>query len=853
MTSRFQDVLAGREDNYLFPFYWQHGNHTDRLPEQIERIFQSGCRGLCVESRTHEDFCREGWWRDMDIILAECEKRGMQVYILDDKHFPTGYANGAIRDKYPELRQWELIERHVDVIGPMAEASVLVRGGNADEILLSAYAYPRKKGEEELYGEPIELTSYIQEDTLTWDIPKGCYRIFFLYRSRRGGRAHYIDMLSKESVSVLIKEVYEPHYEHYARYFGNTLAGFFSDEPSLGNMIVDVQRVDRGMYERRVGSAGLALPYRDEVLSLMNEELGYDAACYLPELWYFGEHSPAVRLAYMNAVTKLYSECFCQALGDWCRARGVLYIGHIIEDMNAHARLHCSAGHYFRSLAGQDMSGIDVVLHQVMPGFADYIHTASCSGGVSDPGFYHYLLGQLASSMAHQYPLTKGRAMCEVFGAYGWGEGAPMMKWLLDFLLVRGINYFVPHAFSPNYPDPDCPPHFGAEGHDPQLEGFGALMRYTNRMAHLLSGGVHRAQAAILYHAEGEWMNEFGNAMLTEKPARALYDRQLSYDIVCADVLCDDAMTSVEGGSLVIGRERFGALIVPYAERLPQKILSRLSQLEEKGVYIVFADRSPKDSGFLALPCEVLADELISRGVYGIRLEKAHPHLRVYHVEHEGKATFFFFNESPDTPYEGGVTLPCEGSFVRMRLLEDLMYDDSAEKGKALLSLLPGQSEVWVFGEASGTLKAVSCNVKKTLSPMMTVSLADSDDLSSFKPYTVTDRLVSITSQEGMRRFAGKIRYAFTLRAEEGWMAPMLDLGAVGETARLFVNGKDLGIRVAAPYCFSLSEALRVGDNEIVVEVANTLAYRQRDHFSHYLTLRPSGLLGPITLSYYQK
>ena len=128
--------------------------------------------------------------------------------------------------------------------------------------------------------------------------------------------------------------------------------------------------------------------------------------------------------------------------------------------MNAHARLWCSAGHYFRALDGQDMSGIDIVLHQVMPGYAHYISAASCAGGRVDPGFFHYVLGQLGASSAHLNTLQNGRAMCEVFGAYGWAEGLPMMKWLMDFLLVRGINRFVPHAFSPDFPDPDAPPNF---------------------------------------------------------------------------------------------------------------------------------------------------------------------------------------------------------------------------------------------------------------------------------------------------------------------------------------------------------------------------------------------------------
>ena len=112
-NSRLHDVLHRREDNYLLPFYWQHGTHRDRIPAQIRRIRDSGCRALCVESRPHPDFCGPDWWADMDIILAECEKLGMKVWILDDKRFPTGYANGMIAKKYPHLRQWTLVERHV--------------------------------------------------------------------------------------------------------------------------------------------------------------------------------------------------------------------------------------------------------------------------------------------------------------------------------------------------------------------------------------------------------------------------------------------------------------------------------------------------------------------------------------------------------------------------------------------------------------------------------------------------------------------------------------------------------------------------------------------------------------------
>ena len=154
--------------------------------------------------------------------------------------------------------------------------------------------------------------------------------------------------------------------------------------------------------------------------------------------------------------------------------------------MNAHARMAYSAGHYFRALDGQHMAGIDVVLHQIVPGFSSCTHTASISGGIAGiAAFFDNVLAKLAASHAHIQPHMKGRAMCEVFGAYGWAEGASMMKGLLDHMLVRGINHFVPHAFSPVFPNPDCPPHFGegADAHLPRYEPGG----YGNKVARLVA------------------------------------------------------------------------------------------------------------------------------------------------------------------------------------------------------------------------------------------------------------------------------------------------------------------------------------------------------------------------------
>ncbi len=98
---------------------------------------------------------------------------------------------------------------------------------------------------------------------------------------------------------------------------------------------------------------------------------------------YRGESKQAakIRYNYMSLVSELYSQHFSQRIGRWCREHKVDYIGHVIEDNNAHTRLGYGAGHFFQSMKGQSMAGIDVVLHQLMPQQNDGYFEAMTSTG----------------------------------------------------------------------------------------------------------------------------------------------------------------------------------------------------------------------------------------------------------------------------------------------------------------------------------------------------------------------------------------------------------------------------------------------------------------------------------------
>ncbi len=130
---------------------------------------------------------------------------------------------------------------------------------------------------------------------------------------------------------------------------------------------------------------------------------------------------------------------------------------------------------------------------------------------------------------------------------------------------------------------------------------------------------------------------------------------------------------------------------------------------------------------------------------------------------------------------------------------------------------------------------------------------------------------------EEAKRFAGAARYTITVdvpaRPADVWT---LDLGDVRESARVWVNGKPAGVVVAHPFRIDLGGLLQPGANELAIEVTNLSANRIRDldvrgvdwkkfHDINFVShmykpfdasvweLKPSGLLGPVTLTPYRE
>lgn len=894
MEKRVVELLNDQAENYIFPFFWQHGEEETVLREYMQAIQSCGIQAVCVECRPHPDFCGPKWWQDFDVIMDEARKRGMKVWLLDDAHFPTGYANGALENADPELCKQYLSFNTVDVCGPMPQAvldvaplarhtpnplsggaaSMLMGGAKQrefdDDKLLAVVAINVIKGNK-LGEEVIDLTELVKDGRLVWNAPYGMWRIFVLYNTRNGGgRTDYINVLDRESCRLLIDAVYEPHYERYKDDFGKTFVGFFSDEPLFGNTVGFAM-------DESIGRKNMPLPWSKDVPAMLRERLGDNWTSLLPALWTDFKDSnlnAKVRYAYMDTVTRLVEENFSKQIGEWCSERGVEYIGHLIEDNNQHSRLGCSLGHFFRGQTGQHMAGIDNIGGQVL--LAGENHTRKGFMAPGDGEFYHFTLGKLASSGAHIDPKKMGRAMCETFGAYGWSCGVRLMKYLTDHFLVRGVNHYVPHAFSPKeFPDPDCPPHFYAHGLNPQFRHFRRLMRYMNRACHLINGGKHIAPAALLYHGEAEWT---GGYMYLQKPARELMENQIDFDILPSDLFSDmDAFGASFDGELHVNGETYKTLIVPYAEFITKEVAQFVAQAAKKGFEVIFVDEHPSGicdcedgevttllreiSACRAVPLVELARYVEACGYKEVFLSSTFKRMRYYHYKLENDI-YLFSNEDQSIAFEGEITVASTGDAVIYDAFENVLrpveYEQVENGTKLKLTVEPYHMVIVVFGDKGTGYDLIPQpkeeGNKTIISGEWTISFAESQEYPNFRDHQKITTLENI----GLRypEFSGTIRYETSFELESSKNAT-LTLEDAYEGVEVWVNGECAGMKIAPPYRFDISDLVQSGKNDLRIEVTNTLDRKVRNmdfdtgiysFFRGSSILEPSGLIGEVAV-----
>jgi len=589
------------------PFwFWNDDLSEAELLRQIEDFQAHGVHGLLIHPRAGLPKSI-GWLSErmigfMRFAIERAAERDMRVILYDEGMYPSGSSSGQVVAENPAFRTRGLVCVDLDEARPETEVQGVRIGGNGEPELAAGQnlvAIVRRKN-----GHRIAVVdraagegrSVIRGLHFTQDDPPRRAD----HREVPENQPPGADILNPESVACFIRLVYQRYYDEFGKHFGKTVMAIFTDEPSL---------LARG------GERGM-IPGTTGILEHVNAFLGYDFTEHLPALWYQDEPDAAThRRNYDRAIEARLEQTFYRQISEWCKAHGVALCGHP------------AGGDDIGPLRHFQIPAQDIVWRYVEPDKPSALEgeqstQAKCA----------------SSAMIH---LGRRRNLNEYCGAFGHNLTFEEMTWLANWLLVRGGNRLVPHAFYYSIRGPridERPPDVGPNNTWwPQFKPFATA---TSRLCWLNTDSVHVCGVAIL--GQNDW--------LPWRAAKTCFQNQRDFNYLEARHLWEEARVDDEGVHLA--GMHYRALILE--EDPPAQAAAAIETLTRAGRIIRW--KESMTAGELVAQIDKLVPP-------DVQAAPESPNLRVRHVRKGDTDYYLLFNEGAGD-IEFRLTLSAKGRRV---------------------------------------------------------------------------------------------------------------------------------------------------------------------------------------------
>ncbi len=811
------------------PFWFWNANITEQgLLEQIEWMTQKGVHGFVIHPRM--GLSREVGYltpRYLSLVrfaVEEAARRGMRVYLYDEAMYPSGSAHGKVVAANPAFASQGLRMRSFEWRGPGRSSVKLDL--EKSESFVSAVLLRKQGGAHEPGGQLLRLSG----GQLEADVPAGEHTLFVFSQIPSGGVIRGVhddeednlpgappsaDLLNPEATASFIQFTHDVYRRELSQHFGKTVRGIFTDEPTI-----------LGRRSRR----GLR-PWTTGFLEQLNRLAGYDFEPWLPFLWVeaTGKLEETIRADFERSIEAAMNQSYYRPLYEWCTRAGIALTGHPEGggDMGPQVYFH--------------EPGQDVVWRWVLPG------KTALEGEQS-------LAGKSASSMGLH--LNRPVVINECFGAFGWELTMREMKWLSDWLFVRGANLIMPHAFYYSVEGPrrfERPPDVGLN--NLWKDHYGAFSAYTDRLSWLMREGRPVADVAILSAAK----------QVPWRAARSLFENQIDFYYLDESVM---AQAVVRRGRLELGQASYRVVLLDGLHAISTGLFERMLQWMKAGVQVVAyrtqldphplrpgLDRARQLISEVSRHPKFLAVEDLSalltflRRTAGadLQADPAAPDLRFTHRVKDNIHFYLLTNE-------GEATLRTSVQF-RQSVMPEFWDAEtggttevpvSFERGwvKAGIELPPMNSIIAVFDPSRRALRTQR-GAPPAIAPT-TIRLPDDGWRLSVPMKTIESARWGDWREldKELETFSGTGAYEreIELPAEilKSGKRIWLDCGEVREWVNITVNGQDAGTRLWPPYRVEVTKWLQPGRNRVRLQVTNT--------YSNQLTKKqlPSGLFGPV-------
>lgn len=817
-------------------WYWNGPMRESDITRDLDEIQAHGVKSVLIWAYNglEIEYLSDTWFERIRFAVAEARKRNLRVWLMDEGSYPSGFAGGAFTRQYPNDRMKALVASKPIPAPTGREISL-----DVPKEALGAWATERTSRH--------EVSLPVNGPTLRWTPPPGEWDIRFAQWQFRTPATRYVsnpgfpkngdyslfDFLDPAAARRFLALVHERYRAVIGHEFGSTVLGFMGDETDCA-----------------------WLPWTPRAFDAFQQRKGYDIRPHLAQLL-SAEPSPEARRLqadYYDVWSALLQQSFYKTQSEWCAAHGLEYIVHLNSEDNMKGLVRVS-GDYFRSMRHVQIPGVDAIWRQVWP------------GAVAD-------FPKFASSAAHLY--GRPRSFTESYAVYGRGITLEQARWVMNQQFVRGINLFQVMSFlsdTSGHREYFCPPDWRLS---PQWPQFSSLAEYSNRASTLLAAGRPAARVALFYPTASLWLSDDAPERAALQLARRLLENQHDFDFIDEQGLAEARITA-QGLSNLSGQS-YRAVIVPPGAALSQAAEARLRQFASAGGKVFLESGQPaliypnsfRDASSHPWPWAALfaSGQLPPLPESDLHLDRDAPQLRYLHRRLDGASLYFLFNEG-STPVSARASLEGRGPVTLWDAESgDIRRLPSKQNGPRVeldLTLDPGQTRFLVLGPEPPDTKPAQPQLHR----LSTLQTLDGDWQLRAGPRTYATPLKP-WSDLGLPGFSGTGVYSkrFTIdRPEAG--AVFLELGAVLYSARVKLNGKDLGPRPWAPFRWDVTAALQDGPNELEIEVRNTAAnelsgnparlqeieqkgWLKNSYIRTYGKLDaemvPSGLLGPVRL-----
>jgi hypothetical protein len=740
-------------------------------------------------------------------VVQEAKKRGMKLWLQDECDYPSGFAGGNMIKEYPQLcMQGIVADIHIRVAPgqrfsmpvPPDTLGIMALETTRDQELRNAIQIPIPADGQLKWIVPNE-GSTPNEPHYDWELVfvRHIYISSPTRASNREDGTHakdglysLIDYLDPEATRAFLKVTHETYRQAVGDEFGNTVLGFFGDEPDYSI---------NGM------------PWSPKILEEFQKQKGYDLKPYIPQFFTgkLTDEAQRAKADYWDVWSGIFQNSFFGEQAAWCKKYNVEYLVHLNHEETMMALVR-SEGDYFRDNRYVEVPGIDN-LSQLVP---SAIHTPDGTWRINNN------FPKIASSAAHLF--GKPKVWTESAGGTGI-DG----KFQLDFQMVRGVTELqirIPGGRGFNGETTATPPQAPM------------LAWYTDRGGYLMGIGRPAAQVGLYHPANSMWMGDEEADRSTTKLGWQLYEHQIEWDYFDEQSLSSVA-TIEDGGFKDLSGQVFRAIVVPSSTVITRTAIERFKAFVKAGGKVIFVGKTPTlvvdktflnskdvpDLSFATLiePAgDITAKVIAALPKPDVKLDAEFPRLTYAHRSWRDADMYLFFNES-NKEESRTATIAGRGQAQVWDLGTGEIHPitgAAAENDSVRVPLLlePYETKVIVVGPVPSGVGAP----EPAMVPGAILAELDGDWALDLNGKQVTTPLKS-WQDLGTTSFAGPATYRkqFTAPTAPAGKHVYLEIADVRDYARVKLNGKDLEAHAWQPYRWDLSSALKAGSNDLEIQV----------------------------------